>query len=140
MCAVALSLRLKGVLSVGAVLLVVLACRVYSRQARLAGLLAVTAILGLAVGFYEGEIVSRQVTTYTAGASAKNPRGLLYQVGTDIARDNFPLGAGFGRFGSFTSGVHYSPIYTVNTALLKSMGYPATTLIHIRYVMGIAAR
>ena len=111
MCAVALSLRLKGVLSVGAVLLVVLACRVYSRQARLAGLLAVTAILGLAVGFYEGEIVSRQVTTYTAGASAKNPRGLLYQVGTDIARDNFPLGAGFGRFGSFTSGVHYSPIY-----------------------------
>jgi len=38
-------------------------------------------------------------------------RTVLYAVGWSIARDRFPLGAGFGRFGGYVSEIRYSPIY-----------------------------
>ena len=137
MVAVALSLRLKGVVSVGAVLVIVLACRMYAKRARIAGILAISAILALVIVFYEGEVVSHQIGHYTAGASAKNPRGLLYRVGNEIADDNFPLGAGFGRFGSYTSGVQYSSIYTQYGLSGVSGLLPRTHTVHFRYLMGV---
>lgn len=30
-----------------------------------------------------------------------------------IARDSFPIGAGFGTFGSYMSAIHYSPVYRI---------------------------
>ena len=38
-------------------------------------------------------------------------RTVLYAVGWSIARDRFPIGAGFGRFGGYVSEIRYSPIY-----------------------------
>ena len=38
-------------------------------------------------------------------------RTVLYAVGWSIARDRFPIGAGFGRFGGYVSAIRYSPIY-----------------------------
>jgi hypothetical protein len=38
-------------------------------------------------------------------------RNVLYFKSVEIARDAFPLGVGFGRYGSWTSHVHYSPVY-----------------------------
>lgn len=40
-----------------------------------------------------------------------HPRMVLYVASVAIARDNFPFGAGLGRFGSFMSEVDYSPVY-----------------------------
>ena len=38
-------------------------------------------------------------------------RGHLYRTGIKIAVDYFPLGSGFGTFGSYISRLYYSPIY-----------------------------
>jgi hypothetical protein len=38
-------------------------------------------------------------------------RVALYMGSLEIARDNFPLGAGMGRYGSWMSRVEYSPVY-----------------------------
>ena len=40
-----------------------------------------------------------------------HPRVALYVGSLAIARDYFPLGAGLGRFGSYMSQAHYSPLY-----------------------------
>jgi len=42
------------------------------------------------------------------------PRKLLYEVGFQVAKDNFPLGAGFGKYGGYIAAKHYSDIYTQN--------------------------
>ena len=39
------------------------------------------------------------------------PRVALYAGSVAIAIDDFPLGAGLGRFGSYMSRLHYSPVY-----------------------------
>lgn len=44
--------------------------------------------------------------TYTDAA-----RNVLYFKSIDVARDAFPLGVGFGRYGSWMSYVYYSPVY-----------------------------
>ena len=43
----------------------------------------------------------------------ENPqaRVALYQGSVEVARDYFPLGGGFGRYGSWMSRVEYSPLY-----------------------------
>jgi hypothetical protein len=56
----------------------------------------------------EGNVISQQVSTYTSKIS---PRALLYKTGERIANDNFPLGVGLGRFGSYPSRIYYSPVY-----------------------------
>jgi hypothetical protein len=40
-----------------------------------------------------------------------HPRIALYVGSVAVARDQFPLGAGLGRFGSYMSQVDYSPVY-----------------------------
>jgi hypothetical protein len=56
-----------------------------------------------------GEILSPHPDeTVIAGS---HPRMALYVGSFAIARDFLPLGAGLGRFGSYMSEAHYSPIY-----------------------------
>ncbi len=43
--------------------------------------------------------------------SSESPRNALTTTGFKIANDYFPIGAGFGTFGSYVSGEYYSPIY-----------------------------
>jgi hypothetical protein len=47
-----------------------------------------------------------------AGEAPPQVRIALYLGSLEIARDNFPLGGGLGRWGSWMSRVRYSPLYT----------------------------
>ena len=56
-------------------------------------------------------MVEDTVITYGDANPGTTARTLLYITGFDIAKDRFPLGAGFGRFGGFVSSIYYSPLY-----------------------------
>lgn len=53
-----------------------------------------------------------QITAYFTGYGLENfPRGVLLLTSIKMLIDYFPFGAGFATFGSYMSGVHYSPVY-----------------------------
>ncbi len=105
-----LSLRLKGVLSVGAVIVVVALCRGRANRSNIVPAVLLGILLGIFAFSFEGTIISRQVESYSSN-SGTTARGDLYRVGAEIANDDFPLGVGFGRFASDTSRTHYSTVY-----------------------------
>lgn len=45
--------------------------------------------------------------------STQTARGALTYISTKVAKDKFPLGGGFGTFGSAASGTSYSPLYSL---------------------------
>jgi hypothetical protein len=104
-----LSLRLKGVLSVGAVIIVVALCRGRANRSNFVPAVLLGILLGIFAFSFEGAVISRQVESYSN--SGTTARGDLYRVGTEIANEDFPLGVGFGRFASDTSRTHYSTVY-----------------------------
>jgi hypothetical protein len=55
-------------------------------------------------------LVQQTQDTYWS-AGHRQARVLLYEKSVQIAADYFPLGAGLGRYGSWLSRVHYSPLY-----------------------------
>jgi hypothetical protein len=63
------------------------------------------------------EIVTLTYDDYIVGGDT-SARTLLVRDSVEVAAGHFPLGAGFGRFGSQTAAVSYSPEYVVR-------GYPA---------------
>jgi hypothetical protein len=109
------TLRLKAVvaLPVGAVALAATSRRVRSRLA------LATVLAALAVGAWTTlshrnlvtEVVNLQVDRYTSETPRARQR--LETTSIEIARNDFPLGVGFGRFGSAPSidKETYSPIY-----------------------------
>jgi hypothetical protein len=106
---VMLSLRLKGVLSLVAVVMIVgIVQGAASGRGALIAVL-VGSLMVVAVYSVEGSIIVKQFSTYTS--SETTARSRLYGVGDRIADDNFPFGAGFGRFASYPSRLYYSPIY-----------------------------
>jgi hypothetical protein len=106
---VMLSLRLKGILSLAAVIVIVGIAQgaINSRRSVAALLLGVL----VAAGAYsvEGSVITKQVSTYTSSESSTRAR--LYAAGWEIADANFPLGVGFGRYASYPSRTSYSPVY-----------------------------
>jgi hypothetical protein len=107
---VMLSLRLKGFLSLAAVALIVALVQAALNNRGAVTMLLVGSLLVIGVYSVEGNVITRQVTHYTS-SSETSARGLLYSTGERIAKDNFPLGVGFGRFASYPSRVYYSPVY-----------------------------
>lgn|GEM_PF-3697949 len=105
---VILSLRLKGFLSLAAVVIIVALVQGAANNRSGIAVLLAGALLFIGALSVEGNVISQQVSTYTSKAS---PRALLYNAGEKIAGNNFPLGVGFGRFGSYPSRIYYSPIY-----------------------------
>jgi hypothetical protein len=101
-------LRLKGFLSLAAVFIVVVLVQTVTNNRGSMTILLVGALLFVGVFSIEGNVITQQVSTYTTKVS---PRAVLYKTGERIANDNFPLGAGFGRFGSYPSRIFYSPVY-----------------------------
>ncbi|MGI6776616.1 MAG: hypothetical protein ACOX7R_00885 [Acetivibrionales bacterium] len=54
-------------------------------------------------------------------------RSILTRTSVSVANDHFPLGAGFGTYGSHQSGVYYSPVYKkygLNKIWGLSLEYP----------------
>lgn len=72
------------------------------------GLLAVPAVLLVAGPLAWAFVVADLSLYYGGGESA---RQLLTYGGLALAERDFPLGAGFGRYGSATAAEHYSPEY-----------------------------
>lgn len=55
-------------------------------------------------------LLEAQTATYV-GASSESARVAMYDASVTVAAEEFPVGAGFGRFGSHTAYRHYSPLY-----------------------------
>jgi hypothetical protein len=106
---VLLSLRLKGILSLAAV--VVIVGVVYGATSGRRALIALLiGLLLIAVAFsVEGSVISKQLSTY--GSTGTTARARLYSTGWKIADEDFPVGVGFGRFASYPSRIYYSPVY-----------------------------
>jgi len=71
-------------------------------------LLLALIIGGAALAVPIGLFVWADIVKYIVNVSA---RSLLTFGAVDVAARNFPLGAGFGRYGSYTAAVYYSPEY-----------------------------
>ena len=120
------TLRLKAIVSIpaAAAALAMTSRRVRSRLLVVAalGVLALSAVTMLTSGDLITGIVNEQVGKYTS--ETPQPRQRLQTVSTEIARDEFPFGVGFGQFGSAPSidPDSYSPIYN-QYGLLKYYGF-----------------
>jgi hypothetical protein len=106
---VILSLRLRGFLSLAAVVLVVVAVQAATkRRGALIALIGGLLLIGVAYNVEEN-VITKQFSTYSSSESSARSR--LYATGEQIASTEFPLGAGFGRFASYPSRIYYSPVY-----------------------------
>ena len=107
---VLLTLRLKGFLSLIAVVAIVtVVYRWASDRRRTLAVVAAGAALCGGVYALEARVIAGQVSLYTS--SDQTARAQLYLTGERIALDDFPLGVGFGRFASYPSRYSYSPVY-----------------------------
>jgi hypothetical protein len=104
-----LSLRLKGFLSLIAVAAIVALAQGMGKNRGAVMVLLVGALMLVGALSLEGNVITKQISTYAS--SEKSVRAQLYTVGERIAVDDFPLGAGFGRFASYPSRLFYSPVY-----------------------------
>lgn len=57
------------------------------------------------------EVASYTYDDYFGARTSEAARTVLYATAADIAGNQFPLGAGFGRYGTFAAFTHYSPLY-----------------------------
>lgn len=109
------TLRLKAIVAIPAATaaLAVTSRRVRSRLALVIALAALG--MGAVVTLTHRDIVSGVVNEQVGKYTSETPRARqrLGTVSIEIARDRFPLGAGFGRFGSSPSVEkgRYSPVY-----------------------------
>lgn len=106
---VVLSLRLKGFLALAVVVIIVALVQEMASNRGTITIALVGSLLFIAAYSIEGNVIAQQISTYTSSETA--PRTRLYKAGEQIAFDNFPLGVGFGRFGSYPSRIYYSPVY-----------------------------
>ena len=105
-----LSLRLKAVVGIATAFAIVVTFRPRALSKAIGPriiLLLVAGVVVVGIGF---GIASRQVSTYT---STETPRNRLTGTAVKVAEADFPLGVGFGHFGSAPSAppYPYSPVY-----------------------------
>ena len=67
----------------------------------------------IVIGVIVSAIAWNQFRYYFVGATSDSARSELLAKSFQIAADHYPLGSGFGTFGSYVSGEHYSPIYYI---------------------------
>lgn len=102
---VVFTLRFKAI----ATILLFIALSIYILNPYIRQLKWIIIVLGVgAVLFLSYE----HILAYFTGYGLRNyPRGVLLLTSIKIMADYFPFGTGFGTFGSYMSGVHYSPVY-----------------------------
>lgn len=108
--ATVLTQRRKAILGlVGALWAVAVSDRGARRRALPVLVVVFIAVLGVA----GRDIVHAYQATYSEYIrdASDAPRTMLYRAAADIATNDFPLGAGLGRFGTSVAFDHYSPIY-----------------------------
>ena len=101
------SLRLRGLLAALAVVCVLLAIVREGRVIRSVqiGVAIIVCVAALGPAAFTG-----QAGRFTDQESS-TARGQLYAGAFTLTRANFPFGVGFGRYGSYTSSLYYSPVY-----------------------------
>lgn len=124
--AIVLSLRLKGFLSLAAVPLIITLVQSIAGKRGAFTILLAGALLVVGIYNVEGNVIAKQVATYTSSTET-SARAQLYRTGERIAGSDFPLGAGFGRYASYASRIFYSPVYYaygLNAIYGLSRAYP----------------
>jgi hypothetical protein len=101
------SLRLRGLLAAVAVVLVLVLVVKGARMSRALQFAAATVACILVVG---PSAFEAQLGRFTSQPNS-TARGVLYANAFKLADDYFPLGVGFGRYGSYASIIYYSPLY-----------------------------
>lgn len=105
-----LSLRLKVILGLVAALSV-LSLSATGKFVRRLGVVVLFGVFVVATtGGILADLTTQQLDRYVFGENV-TVRQELYTVGQQIALDNFPFGAGLGRFGSGASTTFNSPVY-----------------------------
>lgn len=101
-----LSLRVKSVLSLVGIWFI-------ARRRRSSPLIASALVVAAAALLLNASIQSAVLAQAqdTISSSGFSPRGRLFFGALTIARQHFPLGSGFGTYGSFVSTVNYSAEY-----------------------------
>jgi len=117
------TLRLKSIVGLPVAALALAATNTRAR-ARLLVVIALSVLVMASAGNLIVGIVSLQAERYT---SSVQPRQRLLGASYKIARDHFPLGVGFGQFGSAPSvwKSEYSPLYS-RYGLEKYYGFSPT--------------
>ncbi len=110
--------RRRAIASVGAALIAGIAAFARSERSARTTLRAwwpaVVAVVLVGLVFLPSLVGLADVTLYPApgtGTGTPDARVALYQTSVLIARDDFPFGAGLGRYGSGVSRDPYSPVY-----------------------------
>ncbi len=102
-----LSLRSKVLMAIGAILLLV----TIKRRIYIIGLTFLGIIVFLLFGDVIMDLVQLTTDRYISADATESARKALYETGYLIGLNEFPLGEGFGRFGSWIARVEYSPVY-----------------------------
>jgi hypothetical protein len=102
-----LSLRFKVLLAIAVILaLVAMKKRIYT---------AALACVGIIIYLFFGDMINNltmlTIDRYISVDYMDSARKALYHTGFTIGLHDFPLGEGFGRFGSWIARVDYSPVY-----------------------------
>jgi hypothetical protein len=86
---------------------------VRARRDRLGTVIAGAGLLVVVLALFWTQLRATADSTYSAylGGGSRQARTILYRDSMRLAREYFPLGAGFGRFGSHIAIAHYSPEY-----------------------------
>jgi len=144
---VLLSARIKPVIGIiGSIVLTsTLISGKYSKKLAI-GLAVLGLILCISVILFPNEIVGfiteRTERFIVDPDPQENARLALYETSLRMAKDYFPLGAGFGQFGGWISTLYYSPIYykyNLNSVYGLRPGPTTFTMdTHWPYVLGEA--
>jgi O-Antigen ligase len=106
-----LTLRRKAILGFLLASSAVIAQRQAARRAALVLAALVVPLIVLLAWSSLTQVASYTYDDYFGARTSEAARTVLYTTSVDIARENFPLGAGFGRYGTFAAFVNYSPLY-----------------------------
>ena len=97
------TLRSKAIAGVAVYILLVYFILVYRKKLKLWHLM----VIGVAVIWLAWDNYSY----YYIELEGQSARSVLTQTSFEIMRDYFPIGTGFGTYGSAVAGEHYSPVY-----------------------------
>jgi hypothetical protein len=107
--AAALSFRRKAVTGM---LMGCLVMALRRRPGRTVVVLALTVPLVVVLSWSQiAAVVDYTRSEYLGQDRTQVARTVLYSTSQQVAREYFPLGAGFGRYGTHTAIAHYSPLY-----------------------------
>lgn len=97
------TLRFKSLCAVGAILFLIYIINRQNKKLSFSKLIVIGLLIYI-IGY-------NQISVYFFSSNTDTARYQLTSKSVEIAKDYFPIGTGFATFGSYYSGVNYSPVY-----------------------------